>query len=110
MQIRNVAVEKSRNANRGSLLWMYMGRCTCVHGPRVSTPSGWLSGPSNVSGLAVELQQMIGALMPSLQLSAWKEGCGRSGRQKGSRMGSLGLSKLATHRAKAVWRTSAGSP
>jgi hypothetical protein len=42
---------------------------------------------------------MIGS---SLQLTAWKEGCGRSGCQKGSRRWSLGLSKPATHRAKSV--------
>src|SRR5947209_14100446 len=61
--------------------------------------SGWLSGPSNVSSLIVELRHDR-VLMPSLELTAWKEGCGRSGCQKGSRRGSLGLSKLATHRAK----------
>ena len=67
------------------LAWKYMGRCTCGAWPSPHT-SGWLSGPSNVSGLIVELQHDR-VLMSSLQLTAWEGRVWEIRRQKGSRKG-----------------------
>jgi hypothetical protein len=88
------------------LAWRYMGQRTCGAWPSLHI-SGWLSGPSNVSGLTVELQRDR-VLVPSFAVDGMEGRCGRSGRQKGSRRGTLGLSKPATHRAKAVRQASSG--
>jgi hypothetical protein len=94
------AVEQVRCKQR-ILAWRYMGT---MHMYAWLSPhtSGRPSGASNVSGLTIELQHDQ-VLMPSLQLTGMEgKGVGDQAVRREAGRGSLGLSKPATQRAKAV--------